>query len=203
VEIRHLARSEVREVAEAFASDQKGSSAMPHKRNPILSENVSGLARLLRGYAIGGLENIALWHERDMSHSSVERVILPDACQVLDFMLARMTRIVDGLVVHADRMRENLDASRGLVFSQAALNTLIRSGMDRDEAYRIVQEAATRTIESETNLLSELQADGRTSPVTAEIAAACSLDEYLIHAGEALDHLERITPEWVRDPSSS
>ncbi len=203
IEIRHLARSEVGEVAEAFAAGQKGSSAMPHKRNPILSENVSGLARLLRGYAIGGMENVALWHERDMSHSSVERVALPDACQVLDFMLQRMTRVIGGLVVNADRMQANLDESRGLVFSQAALNTLIRSGMERDEAYRIVQKAATRTIDTGSGFIDELCADERTKGLADELAGACSLDGYLAHAGEALDHLRKATTDWLRTGQSS
>jgi len=197
-EIRHLARSEVGEVAEAFATGQKGSSAMPHKRNPILSENVSGLARLLRGYAVSGMENVALWHERDMTHSSVERVVLPDACAVLDFMLDRATRVIDGLVVNPDRMRANLEASGGLVYSQAALNALIRSGMSRDEAYRIVQEAATRAVESGTGLQAELLADERTGDATSELAEAFDLGTYLAHAGHGVDHLEKVTAEWLR-----
>ncbi len=202
-EIRHLARSEVGEVAEAFAAGQKGSSAMPHKRNPILSENVSGLARLLRGYAVSGMENVALWHERDMTHSSVERVVLPDACAVLDFMLARATRVIDGLVVDPDRMRANLEASGGLVYSQAALNALIRSGMSRDEAYRIVQEAATRVMESGTGLQAELLADERTGDAATELTAAFDLDTYLAHAGRGVDHLKKVTAEWLRAGSPS
>ncbi|MCJ7726638.1 MAG: adenylosuccinate lyase [Acidimicrobiia bacterium] len=203
VEIRHLARSEVSEVAERFAAGQKGSSAMPHKRNPILSENVSGLARLLRGYAVAGLEDVALWHERDMSHSSVERVALPDACLVLDFMLSRMTRVVEGLAVDADRMRANLEASNGLVFSQAALNALIRSGMGRDEAYRIVQEAATRATDAGAGLQQELAADPRTEAAADRLLDAFDLTSYLAHAGHGVDHLEKVTADWLRSGASS
>lgn len=195
-EIRHLARSEVGEVAERFAAGQKGSSAMPHKRNPILSENVAGLARLLRGYAVAGMEDVALWHERDMTHSSVERVVLPDACLVLDFMLARAERIVEGLVVRPDRMLANLEAGRGLVYSQAALNALVRSGMARDEAYRIVQEAATRVAGGGGGLADELAADERAAG--ADLAGAFDLGAYLAHAGASVDHLEGVTVEWLR-----
>jgi adenylosuccinate lyase len=139
VEIRHLQRSEVAEAQEPFGGAQKGSSAMPHKRNPVLTENVTGLARLLRAYAGAALENIALWHERDISHSSVERVIAPDATIALDFMLHRMTGVVRDLVVHAEAMRQNLERWRGAVFSEAVLLALVRKGVARDEAYRWVQ----------------------------------------------------------------
>jgi adenylosuccinate lyase len=204
IEIRHLSRTEVGEVAEAFAVGQKGSSAMPHKRNPILSENISGLVRLLRGYAVVGMENVALWHERDMSHSSAERVALADACLVLDFALARMTRIVDGLVVDADRMRSNLEASQGLVFSQAVLNALIRSGVSRHEAYRTVQEAATRATEAGTTLRAEIEADSQVALSAADLDGAFDLSTYLQHAGEAVDHLEeRVTTEWLRTGGKS
>ncbi len=138
-EIRHLQRSEVAEVREAFGKGQKGSSAMPHKRNPILSERMTGMARLLRGYAQVGLENVALWHERDISHSSAERVVLPDASIALHYMLVKFTGLVRDLVVDADRMKSNLESTRGLVFSQAVLLALIDKGMTRDQAYRIVQ----------------------------------------------------------------
>jgi adenylosuccinate lyase len=146
-EIRHLQRSEVREAEEPFTSGQKGSSAMPHKRNPILAENVTGLARLLRAYAGAALEDIALWHERDISHSSVERVIAPDATIVLDFMLHRMTGVVRGLVVHADAMAANLERWRGAVFSEAVLLALIRKGVARDQAYRWVQRAGLKAMD--------------------------------------------------------
>ncbi|MDQ3782457.1 MAG: adenylosuccinate lyase, partial [Actinomycetota bacterium] len=141
-EIRHLQRSEVGEVGESFGAAQKGSSAMPHKRNPIAAENITGLSRLLRAYAGAGLEDVALWHERDISHSSVERVALPDACLLADFALERMNRLVVGLVVDIERMAANLDATRGLVYSQTVLLALVKQGMTRDEAYRIVQRNA-------------------------------------------------------------
>ncbi len=142
-EIRHLQRSEVGEVREAFGKGQKGSSAMPHKRNPILSERMTGMARLLRGYAQVGLENVALWHERDISHSSAERVVLPDATTVLHYMLTRFADLVEHLVVDVDRMRTNLEATRGLVYSQGVLLALVdEQGLSREEAYRIVQRNA-------------------------------------------------------------
>jgi adenylosuccinate lyase len=144
-EVRHLQRTEVREVEEPFRSGaQKGSSAMPHKRNPIVSERITGLARLLRGYALTGLENVALWHERDISHSSVERVSLPDATILLDYAQHLAIRVVDGMTIHPERMRENLAATHGALYSQRALLALVESGRSRDEAYRIVQEAAQR-----------------------------------------------------------
>jgi adenylosuccinate lyase len=139
VEIRHLQRTEVREVEEKFTAGQKGSSAMPHKRNPILSENLTGLARLLRGYVVSAMENIALWHERDISHSSVERVIAPDACIVSHFMLHRFLSLVEGMVVYPKRMQENLDSSRGLIFSGSLLVALVDGGMVREDAYKEVQ----------------------------------------------------------------
>jgi adenylosuccinate lyase len=144
LEIRHLARTEVREVEEPFAAGQKGSSAMPHKRNPIVAERICGLARLVRGYASVGLENVALWHERDISHSSAERVVLPDAFLAADYMLGRFAWLVDGLVVRPERMRANLEATGGLFFSQRLLLALVGSGLERDEAYRSVQRHAMR-----------------------------------------------------------
>jgi adenylosuccinate lyase len=193
VEIRHLQRSEVAEVAEPFGRGQKGSSAMPHKHNPILSENVTGLARLLRGYAVAGLENVALWHERDISHSSAERVILPDACYALDFALHRMTGVVDGLVVDAARMRANLDATRGLVFSQQALLALIRKGMGRDEAYRRVQQASSEALESGRHLRDLLAEDLGDE----DLAEVFSLEAVVAHCGMAVDRVAEITPEWL------
>ena len=142
VEIRHLQRSEVLEVEESFGSGQKGSSAMPHKRNPIGSENLTGMARLLRGYMVAAYENVALWHERDISHSSVERVVLPDATIALDYALARMARIVERLTVNPDRMRENLGKTYGLVYSQRLLLELIEAGLSREAAYDTVQPLA-------------------------------------------------------------
>jgi adenylosuccinate lyase len=144
-EIRHLQRTEVREVEEPFrAGAQKGSSAMPHKRNPIVSERITGIARLLRGYAQAGLENVALWHERDISHSSVERVALPDATILLDYTQHLATRVVDGMTVNVERMRQNLDATHGALYSQRALLALVEAGRSRDDAYRLVQDAAQR-----------------------------------------------------------
>jgi adenylosuccinate lyase len=144
VEIRHLARTEVREVEEPFARGQKGSSAMPHKRNPIVSERICGLARVVRGYAVVGLENVALWHERDISHSSAERIALPDTFLAIDYMLDRFRWLVQGLVVRPERMRANLEAGGGLYFSQRLLLALVESGLARDDAYRIVQRHAMR-----------------------------------------------------------
>src|ERR1700735_4678404 len=138
-EIRHLQRTEVREVEEPFRVGQKGSSAMPHKRNPIKSEQISGLARVLRGNAQAALENVALWHERDISHSSVERVILPDSTILLDYMQRRTIALVEGMVVDSERMRENLDLTYGALFSQRLLLALAQGGQSRDDAYRVVQ----------------------------------------------------------------
>jgi adenylosuccinate lyase len=144
LEIRHLARTEVREVEEPFAPGQKGSSAMPHKRNPITAERICGLARLVRGFSSVGLENVALWHERDISHSSAERVVLPDAFLAVDYMLDRFAGLVEQLVVRPERMRANLEATGGLFFSQRLLLALVESGLERDEAYRAVQRHAMR-----------------------------------------------------------
>jgi adenylosuccinate lyase len=144
VEIRHLQRTEVLEAEEPFTKGQKGSSAMPHKRNPVLSENMTGLARLVRGYAVSAMENVALWHERDISHSSVERVISPDATILVDFMLHRMTELVKGLVVYPKNMLRNLDGLKGLVFSQKVLLKLTDSGLSREDAYEAVQRNAMR-----------------------------------------------------------
>jgi adenylosuccinate lyase len=143
-EVRHLQRTEVREVEEPFRAGQKGSSAMPHKRNPIVCERITGLARLMRGYAQAGGEDVALWHERDISHSSVERVALSDATILLDYMQSLATRVVEGMTVHVDRMRANLEATHGALYSQRALLALVASGRSRDDAYRIVQENAQR-----------------------------------------------------------
>jgi adenylosuccinate lyase len=147
LEIRHLQRTEVREAEEFFAAGQKGSSAMPHKRNPVLSENLCGLARVLRGNALAAFENMALWHERDISHSSAERVIFPDSNILADFMLARLTRLLKNLAVYPEQMQANLNLSRGLVFSQTLLLALVQKGLSRDEAYRLVQRPAMQVWE--------------------------------------------------------
>ena len=158
-EIRHLARTEVREVQEPFAEGQKGSSAMPHKRNPVVSERVSGLARVIRGNAQTALENMVLWHERDISHSSAERMIFPDATGLLAFMLRDLTWVLEGLIVFPDRMRENLETGGGLVYSQAVLLALVDAGLSRDEAYALVQSAAARAWDEGESFREVLQAD--------------------------------------------
>jgi adenylosuccinate lyase len=158
-EIRHLQRTEVLEAEEFFSKGQKGSSAMPHKRNPVLSENVTGLARLVRAYALPALENVALWHERDISHSSVERMIGPDATVTLDFALARLTGIIDKLVVYPATMKANLDKLGGLHNSQRVLLALTQAGLSREDAYRLVQRNAMKTWNEGKDFLSELKAD--------------------------------------------
>jgi adenylosuccinate lyase len=171
-EVRHLQRTEVVEAQEFFAEGQKGSSAMPHKRNPILSENVVGLARVVRSYATPAFENVALWHERDMSHSSVERFIAPDATITLDFALVRMAGVIDKLLIRADRMQKNLDLTQGIVHSQRALLALTQAGIDREVAYKLVQANAMRAWAGEGTLLELLKAD----PVVSKAVPAKSLE---------------------------
>ncbi len=157
IEIRHLQRTEVLEAEEYFSKGQKGSSAMPHKRNPIISERITGLARLLRGNAQSALENVALWHERDISHSSVERVIIPDSCIVLDYMLGLATKLIDNLIIYPENMSKNLNLTRGLIFSQKVLLLLTEKGISREDSYQIVQNSAMEVWQNEkTNLKSEL-----------------------------------------------
>lgn len=158
-EIRHLQRTEVYEAEEAFGAGQKGSSAMPHKRNPVLSENLSGLARLLRGYALTSLENVALWHERDISHSSAERVMAPDATIALDFMLHRLSQVIANLVVYPDRMRKNIDQMKGLMYSQRVLLALTEKGLSRERAYHLVQRCAMRVWHEGVDFKQELKKD--------------------------------------------
>ena len=191
-EIRNLQRTEVREVEEPFGTGQKGSSAMPHKRNPITTERITGLARVLRGYAQAGLENVALWHERDISHSGAERVILPDATILLDYMQHLATRVASGMTVHADRMRENLELTHGALFSQRALTALIDSGMTRDDAYRLVQENAQRAWDTRTpfrDLLAR-RSPGATSRSTSTRSSTPTPTS--THAGEVFDRLEAL-----------
>jgi adenylosuccinate lyase len=192
-EIRHLQRSELSEVRESFRAGQKGSSSMPHKRNPIASENITGLSRLLRGFASAALENVALWHERDISHSSVERVAIPDATLLLDFALARMTRLVDDLIVDAERMRANLDSTQGLVFSQAVLLALVEMGHSRDAAYQIVQRNAMRTWDEGGTLEEHLAADADVDLTPAELAACFSTERFLGNSGIVFDRLEGVS----------
>src|SRR5438270_12395590 len=149
LEIRHLQRSEVSEVREPFGAGQKGSSAMPHKRNPVLTERICGLARVVRGYAATELENVALWHERDISHSSAERIVFPDACCLVDYMAQQLTLVLQGLEVRPDRMARNLDLGGGVIFSQQVLLALVDAGMAREDAYLIVQSAARRALDGE------------------------------------------------------
>ena len=188
-EIRHLQRTEVREVEEPFRAGQKGSSAMPHKRNPIVSERITGIARLLRGYAQAGVEDIALWHERDISHSSVERVVLPDATILLDYSQSLGKRVVEGMAVHADRMRANLNATHGALYSQRALLALVESGKSRDDAYRIVQENAQRAWDEGVEFRDLL----------AQVAPELDLDAifdpsaFVKHADEIVGRLDSIT----------
>jgi adenylosuccinate lyase len=158
-EIRHLQRTEVLEAEEFFSAGQKGSSAMPHKRNPVLSENLTGLARIVRGYAIPAMENVALWHERDISHSSVERMIGPDATVTLDFALARLTGVIEGLVVYPERMQANMDRLGGLIHSQRVLLALTNAGVSREDAYRLVQRNAMKVWQENKDFLTELLAD--------------------------------------------
>jgi adenylosuccinate lyase len=191
VEIRHLQRTEVREAEEPFGKGQKGSSAMPHKRNPILSENLSGLARLLRGYALSALEDIALWHERDISHSSVERVIGPDATVALDFMLHRFAGLIEGLRVYPERMRENLDATKGLVFSQPVLLKLIERGMDRQAAYAVVQRNAMKVWDEGQDFRTLLSRDPEVRKLLSpeDLDAAFDLAHELRHVDEVFDRV--------------
>jgi adenylosuccinate lyase len=191
LEVRHLARSEVGEAEEPFAVGQKGSSAMPHKRNPVLSERLCGLSRVLRGYLQAGLEDVALWHERDISHSSVERVILPDALQLTVYMLRKATGLADGLVLHPERALENLTTgSLGLVFSQSVLLALVDSGMSRDDAYRVVQAAARRAIEERRNFRDIVESDDEVTLSNDALAKAFDTDRMLAHRGRFLDALE-------------
>jgi adenylosuccinate lyase len=182
-EFRHLQRTEVLEVEEFFGEGQKGSSAMPHKRNPITNERLSGLARVIRGNAVVALENVALWHERDISHSSAERIILPDSCILLDYMLAKLRDVVEKLQVYPDRMAENLALTKGLYFSQSILLALTSAGAERKNAYEAVQRAAMKTWKGEgtfaENAKLEPEIVARLSP--EEIDRLCSLDIHFKH----------------------
>ena len=190
LEVRHLARSEVGEAAEPFAPGQKGSSAMPHKRNPVLSERLCGLARVLRGYLQAGLENVALWHERDISHSSVERVVLPDALQLTVYMLRKATSLADGLVLNPERALVNLtEGSLGLVFSQSVLLALVESGHSRDDAYRLVQAAARRASDERRNFREVIEGDESISLGEDVLANVFSPERMLVHRGRFLDAL--------------
>ncbi|HET7589543.1 MAG TPA: adenylosuccinate lyase [Solirubrobacterales bacterium] len=188
-EVRNLQRTEVREVEEPFAAGQKGSSAMPHKRNPIRTERITGLARVLRGYGQAGIENVALWHERDISHSGAERVVLPDATILLDYMQDLAAKVAAGMTVNEERMRENLGLTHGALFSQRALTALVESGMTRDDAYRVVQENAQRAWDTRTEFRDLLAA----AAPDLDLDAIFDYGAYLTHLPEVFERLEALT----------
>jgi len=193
VELRHLQRTEVREVQEGFKVGQKGSSAMPHKRNPISAETISGLSRVLRGNLQAGMQDIALWHERDISHSSVERIVLPDSALLAHYVLHRMRRLLIGLQVYPQRMIANLEASHGLVFSQPVLLSLVQAGLSRDDSYRIVQDNAMRSWDEGRSFRELLEHDDRVTIDAAVLDEAFDVQRSLRHVNrvfEALDKLE-------------
>jgi len=194
LEIRHLARTEVREVEEPFALGQKGSSSMPHKRNPIVAERICGLARLVRGYALVGFENVALWHERDISHSSAERVALPDAFLAVDYMLDRFTWLMDGLVVRSERMRGNLETTGGLFFSQRLLLALVESGMDRDAAYRSVQRHSMRAWDEGLDFRDLVRGDGEIAG-RVDLEAVFDLGAFTRHADVVFARLRELVSQ--------
>jgi adenylosuccinate lyase len=195
LEIRHLARTEVAEVQEPFGKGQKGSSAMPHKRNPVVAERICGLARVVRGAALVGLENVALWHERDISHSSAERVVIPDAFLALDYMLDRFAWLVEGLVVRPEQMRKNLALGRGLFFSQRLLLTLVDAGLSRDDAYSLVQSHAMRAWDEELDFPELVRADPEiTQRLDAgTLESVFDLDHYTRHVDTVFDRLHALT----------
>jgi adenylosuccinate lyase len=192
VELRHLQRTEVAEVREGFTPGQKGSSAMPHKRNPIAAETVSGLARVVRSNLLAGLQDVALWHERDISHSSVERIVLPDSTLLVHYMLHRLNRLLEGLVVDTSRMRDNLWSSHGLVFSQPVLLALVAAGSTRDEAYRIVQRNALQSWEERRDFRSLLESDPDVGLDAATLDSAFDLDRALGHQGRVFEALDQV-----------
>jgi adenylosuccinate lyase len=194
LEVRHLARTEVGEVQEPFGRGQKGSSAMPHKRNPVVAERICGLARVVRACSLVGLENVALWHERDISHSSAERVAIPDAFLALDYMLDRFAWLVEGLVVRPERMRRNLESSHFLFFSQRVLNALVESGLARDDAYRLVQRAAMRSWEEELDFRELCRADEEVAS-RVDLAAAFDLAAYTRHVDTVFARLHALKEE--------
>jgi adenylosuccinate lyase len=185
-EVRHLQRTEVREVEEPFKAGQKGSSAMPHKRNPITTERICGLARVLRGYAQTGLENVALWHERDISHSGAERVVLPDATILIDYMQHLGLRVARGMVVHTDRMAANLEITSGALFSQRVLLALVEQGMQRDDAYRVVQRLAQQAWDTSTPLRTLLEQE---PGVDLDLDAVFDYSHYVRHVPEVMERL--------------
>src|SRR5215207_6758813 len=194
LDIRHLARTEVREVEEPFGRGQKGSSAMPHKRNPIVAERICGLARVVRGAALVGLENVALWHERDISHSSAERVVFPDAFLAVDYMLDRFAWLIEGLVVRSERMRENLDLSHRLYFSQRLLLALVGANLSRDDAYRLVQRHAMRAWDEGLDFPELVRADAEIAG-RVDLDAVFDLDAYTQHVDVVFERLRALREE--------
>jgi adenylosuccinate lyase len=199
VELRHLQRTEVNEVREGFADGQKGSSAMPHKRNPISSETITGLSRVLRGNAQVALQNIPLWHERDISHSSAERIVIPDSVSLVVYMLRRMARIITNLEVDADQMLKNLNALHGVVFSQSVLLAMVESGMERDTAYRIVQTAARTALETSTHVREVLEKQSEVNLNSKQLDDVFNLDRVLQHAHRAGDELKRANAQYSKN----
>jgi adenylosuccinate lyase len=195
VEMRHLQRTEVGELQEPFAAGQKGSSAMPHKRNPIKSEQIAGLARVLRGNALAALENVALWHERDISHSAVERVILPDSTTLVDYMQHACARLVEGMTVNAGRMRENLELTHGALFSQRVLLAMIEAGATREHAYAIVQELAQRAWDEGTPLRELLAGDERVSAFGLDLDEIFDYGSFVRYAPELVRRLDGLSSE--------
>jgi adenylosuccinate lyase len=196
LELRHLARTEVGEVSEPFGAGQKGSSAMPHKRNPIKSEQIVGLARVLRGNAQAALEDVALWHERDISHSSVERIVIPDSTTLLDHLQRRTLGLIEGMVVNAERMRENLELTCGALFSQRVLLALVEQGSTRDEAYRVVQAVAHRALAERVPMRDLLAADPASAGL--DLAAIFDYAPFVRYADEIVGRLDQIASGWAR-----
>ncbi len=199
LEIRHLARTEVAEAQEPFGRGQKGSSAMPHKRNPVVAERICGLARVVRSHALVGLENVALWHERDISHSSAERVVIPDAFLALDYMLDRFAWLVEGLVVREERMRRNLEASHFLFFSQRVLLALVESGLARDDAYRLVQRNAMRAWDEELDFRELCRADEEVAG-RVDLGAVFDLGAYTRHVDTVFARLHALVQSMKEEP---
>jgi adenylosuccinate lyase len=199
-EIRALQKTETREVEEPFSPGQTGSSAMPHKRNPELCERICGLSRLIRGYALTSMENIALWHERDISHSSTERIILPDACIVLDYCLSIFTSVIAGLLIYPKRMKKNLDLTKGLVFSQRVMLALIDKGISRQQAYKLVQRNSMKSWHGNKDFLKLLKADGEITTLLppSELEAIFDYNFYLRYVDEIFKRLGLTEAQWKR-----